>query len=637
MKKLLIIGVLLLTSFHINAKEVPLKDFFKYQDISNLYLSPTGEYLAAVFQDDEKYKIATLNTKTLKLIKIINVAENKEVTSLQWVNDERFLFRVRKQFGSLARPFGTGEIMASNYDGTKQMFMPSGFYVAGLLPEDPKHILGVFTSRQGYATLKKIKLYDRSAESTIASRTKGTTARTLESSPYRGPILVDHKGTIRLAVDDDQHGLQQTYYRKDKDSEWKLIQTRKEGQLGYNFISFSNDNENIYIYNEREGQKGYYLYNPESGSKELLWKDKGVVTPSLVFDNSYPIREPIGVSRHDGVPTVEYFDLSNPYSKLLSQIQAAFPDDFAFVQRSTKDGKQTLVNVVSDRNPGDFYLLDTETKKLRYLASSAPWIKPNTLAKREPISFEARDGLTIHGYLTRPIGKKKDLPLILLVHGGPYGPRDFWWYDREAALFADRGYAVLQVNYRGSGGYGTKFQYDAYRQMGAEMQDDLTDATLWAVDQGIADKNRMCIYGGSYGGYAAMMGVVKEPDLYKCAVGYVGVYDIELQNRSDIGDWEGGRYFLDVAWNIKDEDFVRERSAIYHLDKLKAAVMLVHGKADRRVPYSNYSALTSALDKIDYPYESVVEDLEGHGFYKEDNNIELYTKMLDFFDKHIGK
>ncbi|MRX27724.1 S9 family peptidase [Kangiella sp. HZ709] len=641
MKKLLFICILFLFSNNLYAKQIPVEDFFKSQDISNLYLSPTGEYLAAVFQDEEKYKIATLDTNTLKLIKVINVSNSQgddvEISGLQWVNDERFLFRVRRQFGSLAAPFGTGEVMASNFDGTKQMFLPSGFSLAGTMPEDPKHILGIFSNRKGFRTVKRVRLYDRSSESTIASRTKTKSTFTLDSSPFRGGILTDHDGVIRIAVDDDQRGEQKTYYRANKDSEWELIQTRREGSLGYSFVRFSKDNQKIYLFNDKVGEEGYYLYDPKDKSKKLIWKDKGVVTPSLVYDNSYPIREPIGVMRHDGVPTVEYFDLSNPYSKLLSQIQAAFPDEFTFVRGSTKDGKSTLVNVVSDRNPGDFYLLNTETKKLRYLSSSASWIKPKTLAKREPISYKARDGLKIHGYLTRPIGKEKNLPLILLVHGGPYGPRDFWWYDREAALFADNGYAVLQVNYRGSGGYGTKFQYDAYRQMGAEMQDDLTDATLWAVEQGIADKNRLCIYGGSYGGYAALMGAVKEPDLYKCAVGYVGVYDIEIQNKSDIGDWEGGRYFLDVAWNNKDPDFVRERSAVYHVDKIKSALMLVHGKADRRVPYANFTALTSALDDINYPYESVVEDLEGHGFYKEENNVELYTKMLKFFDKHIGK
>lgn len=620
----------------VNAKQVPIEDFFKYQDISNLYLSPTGKYLAAVFQDDEKNKIATLEADTLKLIRVINVADGKAVQSVQWVNDERFIFTVTKQYGSFARPFGTGEVLAANYDGTKQMFLPRSFNIANLLPEDPLHVLGIFTSRQGYSSVKRVKLYDKGVENTIASRTKVDTAFTLDSSPYRGPILLDHEGIIRLAVDDDQEGEQKTYYRANKDDKWKLLQTQNTGDLGDSFVRFSKDNKHIYIYNDRKGQEGYYLFNPETKERKLLWKDNSPVTPSFVYDNSYPVREPIGVMLHDGVPKVEYFDLNEPYSKLMNNVQKAFPNDFVYAQRSTKDGKYTLVNVISDKNPGDFYLLNTQTKKLRYLASSAPWIKPKEMATKKPIKYQARDGLTIHGYLTLPNGKAKNLPMILVVHGGPYGPRDLWWFDREAQLFANRGYAVLQVNYRGSGGYGTKFQYDAYRKMGAEMQDDLTDATLWAIKEGVANKDRICIYGASYGGYAALMGVVKEPDLYKCAVGYVGVYDIALQTKSDIDEWKGGRHFLDVAWNIKDKEFVKERSAVYHVDKIKAALMLVHGKADRRVPYANYSALTSALDRIGYPYESVVEVNEGHGFYKEKNNNELYEKVINFFDRHIS-
>lgn len=636
MKKILIILLLSFASQITQAEEVPVEDFFKNADISSMYLSPTGEYLAAVFQQEEKYRIATLDTKTLKPIKVINVSNEKEVSTLQWVNDERFVFTVHKQVGALARPFGTGELLASNYDGTKQTVLPPGLRIVDLMPEDPKVVLALEMPANGYPKVHKLNVYADVQVGSFSKSRAGATF-TVFSSPYRGGLILDHNGVPRLGIDDNQHGKQEIYYRSSEDAEWVKINTQREEEKGIRFITFTSDNKSLYIYDETSGKEGIYIYNPETKAKQLLWEDDNVVTPGLRYSNDYYNPVPIGVELHDGVPTAEYFDESDAYSKLLINVQKAFPVDFVDPITTTKDGKLSLLEVRSDKNPGDYYLLDHETSQLRYLASTAPWIKPSEMNARMPISFKARDGLQIHGYLTLPEGKKKDLPMIVLVHGGPYGPRDYWWFDPEAQLFSNRGYAVLQVNFRGSGGYGTEFQYGAYRQMGAEMQDDITDATLWAIEKGIAAEDRICIYGGSYGGYAALMGVVREPDLYQCSVGYVGVYDIKLQEYSDIDEWEGGRYFLDQAWNIKDEKFVKERSAVYHVDKIKAPLMLVHGKADRRVPYSNYQALTSALDDIDYPYESVVETEEGHGFYKLENKKRLYKKMLEFFDKHIGE
>jgi len=260
------------------------------------------------------------------------------------------------------------------------------------------------------------------------------------------------------------------------------------------------------------------------------------------------------------------------------------------------------------------------------------------MASVEPFAFKARDGLELHGYLTRPPGKPdaKQLPLVVLVHGGPYEIRDSWRFDPEVQLLASRGYAVLQVNFRGSGGYGDAFLRAGFREWGGKMQDDVTDATRWAIAEQVADPARICIAGTSYGGYAALEGAVKEPDLYQCAIGNAGVYDLRLMTtRGDVPQSLFGDNYLKMVLGENKEQ-LWDRSPIAHLDRLKAAVMLVVGGADARVPAVQGENLHNALLQRKVEHEWVYERTEGHGFFTEAHVTALYERMLAFLDRHIG-
>jgi dipeptidyl aminopeptidase/acylaminoacyl peptidase len=260
------------------------------------------------------------------------------------------------------------------------------------------------------------------------------------------------------------------------------------------------------------------------------------------------------------------------------------------------------------------------------------------MASMEPIALKARDGLALNGYLTRPLGKEtaKQLPTVVLVHGGPYGIRDAWGFDPEVQMLASRGYAVLQVNYRGSGGYGDAFERAGFREWGGKMQDDVTDATRWAIDQGIADKNRICIFGTSYGGYAAMEGATKEPDLYKCAIANAGIYDLNLMIGSgDVPQFLHGQNFLKMVLGDKPDELA-ERSPISRLDRLKAKVMLIVGGADTRVPAAQGEHLHDALTKKGIAHEWLYEREEGHGFYDEAHSAAMYEKIVAFLGSEIG-
>jgi dipeptidyl aminopeptidase/acylaminoacyl peptidase len=291
--------------------------------------------------------------------------------------------------------------------------------------------------------------------------------------------------------------------------------------------------------------------------------------------------------------------------------------------------------VQSDRNPGDFYLFDLATRNAQLIAHAQPWVDPRRIRPMEPIQVTARDGVVMHGFLTTPAGVKP-YPLVVLPHGGPHGIHDAWGYNPEVQLLASRGYAVLQINYRGSGGYGSGFEHLGYRQWGLSMQDDITDATHWAINQGYADAHRVCIYGASYGGYAALEGAVREPDLYRCAAGYAGVYDLRVQmDKSDTQESDMGTAYLHLVLGT-DRDDLLNRSPLGGVGKIKADVLLIHGESDPRVPFKNFQEFTRALDQNGKHYETEVEAGEGHGFFVPEHREAAYRTLLDFLARNTA-
>ncbi|MGH7185039.1 MAG: alpha/beta hydrolase family protein, partial [Pseudomonadota bacterium] len=303
----------------------------------------------------------------------------------------------------------------------------------------------------------------------------------------------------------------------------------------------------------------------------------------------------------------------------------------------TRDGTKALLEVDADRNPGGFYLLDEKTKRLGLLAPKRRWVDPRLMQPMAAVSIKARDGLQVPAYITAREGlKTRKAPMVVLPHGGPHQVRDYWEWNPEVQLLASRGYAVLQVNYRGSSGLGHDFERAGYRNWGTKIQDDIADATRWAIAEGIADPARICIYGTSFGGYSALMGVAREPDLYRCAAGLAGAYDLAAAaDDSDIAESRLGRLYLQHALG-KDKAVLQEHSPVTHVGKIKAALLIAHGTQDKRVPFSQAKLLRNALDQAKKPYEWLVYEGEEHGFFKRENEVDFYTRLLAFLDKHIG-
>ena len=298
-----------------------------------------------------------------------------------------------------------------------------------------------------------------------------------------------------------------------------------------------------------------------------------------------------------------------------------------------------MIRTYSDRSLGAYYIYNQQTDKLEKIADVSPWLNEEELAAMQPIQYQSRDGWTIHGYLTLPKGvEAKNLPVVVNPHGGPWA-RDSWTFNPEVQFLANRGYAVLQMNFRGSTGFGRAFWEASFKQWGLSMQDDITDGVNWLIEQGIADANRVAIYGGSYGGYATLAGITLSPEVYACAIDYVGVSNLFTFMNTIPPYWEQFRQMLyEMVGNPDDaEDNARMKatSPVYLIDKIKAPLLIAQGANDPRVAQAESDQMVEALRNNGIDVEYILKTDEGHGFRNEENRFEFYEAMESFLQKHL--
>lgn len=460
--------------------------------------------------------------------------------------------------------------------------------------------------------------------------------RTAAIAPLRfGSFLVDHEGTLRYAIGTEETNEVVTL-RRVGDS-WTEIHRAPMGGSSNMPMGFDPDNRLVYTRVSEDGEPTK-VYALDAETEELtLLSENGNVDPGSYLYSSDG-RELLAVRYLDGVPTTDFINTEHAEVLTYAGLMNAFPDHAVAFSGISRDGRYVLAHVYSDVDPGSYYLFDRQTNQARFLLAARSWIKPEQMSPMRPISFTARDGTEVHGYITIPRNSDgKNLPMIMHPHGGPHGPRDVWGFNPEVQFLANRGYAVLQVNFRGSGGYGNAFERMGYRNWGTTMIDDMTDGVEWAVSQGIADPNRICTYGASYGGYAALQSIVREPERYRCTIGYVGVFSLPLMFRDgDIPRQESGRNYLNRVMPESQAE-QQAQSPAFNVDRINVPVMLVHGERDERVPMSQYRALKRALEDAGKPPEvEILARNEGHGFQELENNVRLYNAMEEFLDKHIG-
>ena len=625
------------------ALETMLKRPLFYQ----MGISPDGKHLAAtVPMGDDRTILAVLDRETLKVTATLQLREDEHASSFVWANDQRILVMPSKKLGLLDRPAPTGEIYAINADGSQSKMLFgyraqrdglskgnlvkqewAGASVLHRLPDDKNEVLiGVYPWRDAETALPEVRTMD-----VRTGRTNTVTRAPMPQSSF----MTDNDGRVRLNIAERPDMTQVIHVRAAKGGSWSVLHDERDSGYALVPLAFEADGKHVLARREHtNGADSLVRWNIDDNTQKEV-APAGVADPEDVLMDATR-RNPYAWISYPGRPEVSFLDPQSREARLLKALNEAFPGQYVMPTSFTRDGKLGLVAVMSDRNSPEFYLIDTETMKARYLASSRQWLDPKQMSESRPVAIKARDGTTLHGYLFLPEGKApKQLPLIVNPHGGPHGIRDYWGFDEEAQIFASRGYAVLKVNFRGSGGYGTHFQEAGYREWAGLMQDDLADAVRWTISEGYADKDRVCIYGASYGGYAALMNSARYPELYRCTVGYVGVYDLPLMYKDgDIPETIFGRKFLE---RVIGKEGLEQASPLHHAEKITMPVMLVHGGEDFRVPQKHADRMREALRKAGNEPEWLVKRSEGHGFYVTENKIELYTKLLAFFDRHIGE
>ncbi|MEJ2533920.1 MAG: S9 family peptidase, partial [Gammaproteobacteria bacterium] len=377
-----------------------------------------------------------------------------------------------------------------------------------------------------------------------------------------------------------------------------------------------------------------YEYNFRTRTMGDLVFEHDEVDVSAVVSNE-KTRSAIGVAYAVGKPERVWID--ERWKQLMASIDQALPDTVNSFTSLDDEESIGVLTATSDRHPTTYYLFDFEKIQLKYLADSRPWMEPAELAEVRPITVTARDGMTLHGYVTLPAGSAgKNLPTVVNPHGGPWA-RDSWGFNPQLQFLADRGYAVLQVNFRGSTGFGRQHYLAGRKQWGQAMQNDITDTLQWAVEQGITDPDRVCIYGASYGGYAAMAGLTFTPELYKCGINYVGATDLPTLFRTMPDTWNAGKEQMMemVGDEDADREFLEQWSPVNHADRIQAPVFMAYGLNDPRVTYHHRDLMEKAMDAAGVKYETMTKADEGHGFSKQENVYDFYARVDSFLAEHL--
>ncbi|QOW25824.1 S9 family peptidase [Lysobacter sp. H23M47] len=613
-------------------------------------ISPDGEYLAITVDRGEQNVLTVLRTEDLSVVKVNQLPDSKSVGSFYWTSPDRLMFNSIRKYGSYAQPFSTGEWYGVNADGSQAR--PLVFFGTRAVTERGKD-----TGSKHFSMLDALKDDDTNVlmEASYARTQEGTGTEVVLFDTISGRhkvvaraprencgIALDAENEARFAVCSDSEneaGEFDTHYelyRRNDDGSWVLLNRSQSSGKALVVQGTAADGRVYAFQSEQGGTRAFGTLDPETGDFQPLFHDPVSDPSSLIM--AADGRTVIGVVTEAGAPKVDLLEPSHPDAIVYQSLSTAFPGQFVDFRSATSDGSKIVVSVSSDRNPGELYLFDRDSGQARFLIQGRQWLDVEQMASVKPFSLTTRDGQKIHGYLTIPKGSDgRNLPMIVNPHGGPMGPRDRWGFNWETQLLASRGYMVMQVNFRGSGGFGKAFEDQAFGQWSDGIMNDIVDATKWVIAEGHADPDRVCIYGGSFGGYAALMAPAREPGLFNCAFGYVGVYDAQIQlARSDTSKSNVGKRYLARAFGSTraEQDAM---SPVNHAARITLPVYLAAGARDPRCPPENTEAMYKALTAVgNKPEGMIIQSGEMHGFYKEENNLKLYTEMLDFFDRHIG-
>ena len=634
---------------------IPAADFFKRPDFAGLKLSPSGKRMAALVASQEgRMQLAVFETDDLTKSRIVASYRNADVASVDWVNDDRLVYSLAdRQRALLEQGQGRG-LYAVGADGASQprtviheqyaLDWSATHYIQRAL--DPNHLLDsvlrdgsndVLVDRYAFSNAGELESIALLRVNTVTGEVKGLSQG---APPHVFDWTVDAQGRPR-AVLTQWDGKEKLFWKPQADGPWVQV---SESAL------FENHNLGpIYVDSDDRMYAAAPSEDP-AGTSALIRIDMasdGAKRTPLFSAEGYDFIGSLVRNSKGSVLGIRYLtDARSTYwfdpdlKKIQERIDTLLPGTNNRLDCGGCDqhGK-ILVTSTSDRQPGAHYLYDVAADKLASVAQSRPWIKPKGMAMRDMVRIQARDGLSLPVHVTRPAGVQGAAPMVVLVHGGPYVRGGEWHWDADSQFLASRGYVVIEPEFRGSLGFGWRHFHAGWKEWGMKMQDDVADAARWAIKQGYADPKRVCIAGASYGGYAALMGLIRDPNLYRCGVDYFGVTDIDLLYSITWSDADAQyqRYGMPVLIGDREKDAAQlaATSPIKLASRVTQPLLMAYGADDRRVPIDHGVKFRDAVSATNKQVDWVVYPEEGHGFRLPEDKIDFWTRVDKFLDKNL--
>ena len=628
------------------AGSVTLEELYAHAKVSDIKISPTGDYLALRLFEDGKHSILFMDRATQQSLGSLQHQGQSEIGTFYWANHERVVAHVYELGQGQEAPKNYGELVAGNYDGsrTETIFgyrageRQTGSIVrkkdveyawgevVDPLPENRQHILISSTSM----SLSK----GRPPAAELLDVYTGKGAGRVHAAKFPGGrFLTDSLGAVRMVSGRDASMQLHVEALPAGAQEWVELDSSNYGSSFWP-VAISDDGESAFALGNIDSDKlGLYRMSLDGTGIKQVYVNEFVDITSV---NLTPDRRSVYAMRIDkNFPSYLLLSSAHEEATVFKQLLQLFPGQAVEIISESEDGRFWIVQTSSDVDPGTYFLLDREENSLRPLFRSLPDIDPKELSNVEPIEFESFDGLRVTGYFTPAKDAGKAVaPMVVLVHGGPRS-RDYWQFEPDVQALATRGFSVLQVNFRGSDGFGDRFMHAGDRHWGDHVQQDIIAGTRWAIADGRAEPGKICIMGASFGAYSAVQSATLEPDLYACAVANAGIYDLALMyEKGDIEDYYFGIAYLEEAIG-RDEDQLRKFSPVYNVASLKAPLLVAHGKVDDRAPYEHAKKLMKALDDHDKKYDTYIIGREAHGFYDTGNQVEYMEGAIKFLKKHL--
>ncbi len=621
---------------------IPVQDFFRREQLGSPQLSPSGRYLATVVPIGNRRNIAVMDLEQRKAWPV-TAEKDRDVTGVVWASEDRLLFFMDNdgnesngifavdRDGHRARTLiAPPEIAARN--GQAIVLNAS---VVSLMELDPRKVL-ISASRptpEGIAVdLETLDIY--SGKRQVKRRNPGGIVQWVadENGALVGAVRIKGTSSVFLRWDEAKQS-------------WKEWSTSSVDRPGWVPVWFSRALDRWYVASwvnadgSTRDKAGVFTLDPSTLKLgELVFEHPEVDVSAVI--SSRKTDQLIGVTFNAEKLEQRFLDPS--WEKLVAPLVARYPESRVTLTSASRDENRLLFTVWSSTDPGRYFLFDRAKGRFEEIGPSRPWLKAEMLAPMRPVRITTKDGLSLPGYVTAPrsasaVSDRVPKPMVVMPHGGPRA-RDSYGFDPMVQLLANRGYVVLQVNFRGSAGYGRSFDRAGWREWGGRMQDDITDAVKWAIDQKIADPQRICIFGASYGGYAAMMGLATTPELFRCGINYVGVTDIPLMLETIPLGWEIAReeLTLQVGDKKSDRERLEKTSPVNLAAQIKAPVLMAYGSRDPRVVLDHGRRMEAALKAEGVPVELIVKKNEGHGFAKFENQVDWAQRVLDFLAQHLA-